>query len=351
MFLEEDNLEANEWLRDGESVVFYNEDNLLELLRHYLGSEEERARVAEAGRAAIEALAGEQRMDALLDAIWETESGGRRFHELPPETQAFAEAMQYASSMVLGQRQYVASMLPRWRRVFPDSVDFLTASGCVGLESLNDMQADRGRISHSVRNWLLRAGALAPDAAVTWLNLAHFAKRTRSAELREHFLLKTLEANSIEHGGLLVGAFSDPYYIAWRRAMAYGEARVELLHAWARAQLAALSLDRGDFAGALKRAEESIRLAHQFPLPHQIMAAAESAMGNVAKAAEILEASLALTAFDAAHRTALMDACMKSGRHEAAYTYAAQSRRLFTCRRMPGEAANGSPLLFDTLPR
>lgn len=66
LFIEEENQEIRNFLKDREECIYYNADNLIELLNYYLNHEEERARIAEAGYQKIQQFSYEQQFRTLL---------------------------------------------------------------------------------------------------------------------------------------------------------------------------------------------------------------------------------------------------------------------------------------------
>ncbi len=80
LFIEEDNIEVGDYLRDREEVVLYNEDNLVALIEHYLSRPDEAARITAQGHAKAASLAAEND----LKRWW---TGLRRAH---PAAGAFA---------------------------------------------------------------------------------------------------------------------------------------------------------------------------------------------------------------------------------------------------------------------
>ncbi|MBN2310550.1 MAG: glycosyltransferase family 1 protein, partial [Candidatus Hydrogenedentes bacterium] len=119
LFLERNNLEVHDYLRDREEVVLYTPDTLVPLLQHFLDAPGEAARIAAQGHAKAGPLALENRLDALFDWLECQPPGPRPFTRFPPAQQAFATIMQYASSLVDTQRDWAAARLADARRQSP----------------------------------------------------------------------------------------------------------------------------------------------------------------------------------------------------------------------------------------
>ncbi|MDP7047959.1 MAG: glycosyltransferase [Verrucomicrobiota bacterium] len=69
LFMHADNLEISEFLRDGKDCVYFEEDNLLSLLTHYLKNESLRRRVADSGWHCIQQHTSEQHMADLIGRL------------------------------------------------------------------------------------------------------------------------------------------------------------------------------------------------------------------------------------------------------------------------------------------
>jgi len=331
LFLEEDNLEVGDWLRDRGEVVLYTAENLVELVEHYLGQPDEAERIAQQGHEKAEALAGENRLDALLDWLEEQPMGERAFRELPEEERALAEVMQYASSLVAAQRAHAEAVLAEAARHYPNKPEFRLAAGSVLLDKLvAGIDEDRAGMTRSMLEHFYRACSLAPEAGVTWLDLAFACRLADAPDPEMRCLEKVLTTTSCACGGLLLGSTSDPYYVAWRKAVAVGEARQEILQAAAARRLAELRLGRGELDDAVAYAQHSIDWLPGIPAPHRTLAKALVEQGDVSAAKEALEASLPLSAFDADHRKEVISAYTACGMQDEARGLAEESARLFS---------------------
>ena len=332
LFVEEDNLEVGDWLRECEQVVFFRPENLIELLCHYLEHPEETERIARQGQARAEALAAENRLDDLLEWAALQPIGGRGFGLFSEEKRAFADVMQYSSSLAGAQRVLVVDLLAQMRRRFAERPEFLAASGCAALERLDSLSPDRRkRAAREVLEWFKEACALAPECAVLWLNLAHVSRLADARAAEAGSLEKALDATDAGHGGLLNGKPTDRYYAEWRRALALREQRIEILWAAAATRLAALELERHAFERAREFAQKGLGWFPDNAMPYRIWAIAESRLGQPELAADILERALPLTIFAEAYRMDLVRALGAVGRRDRARQVAEESRRMFSC--------------------
>ena len=330
LFVEEENLEVAEVLRDREAVVLYQPENLTRLLEECLERPGEAARIGANGLARAETLAGENRLDALLEGIAGLPLSGRPFNTLPREERAMAEVLQYASSPCPAQRTRADQVLSQAVARYPEEPAFRLAQACAQLQKLADGPVDdRETRIQDLLGGLQAVASQHQQAAVPWLNLAFVSRRAQVPGAEERCLDLALQAASPDWGGLLLGERRDPYYARWREGMAYGTASVQLLWAAAAARLAMLLFDRRDTAGARELAQRSIRWRPDVPDPYRTLARAAEAEGSLEEAAATLEEGLALTAFDSEYREQLIGVYRQLGRPDKAQQLAAQSARIF----------------------
>ncbi|MBI5095790.1 MAG: glycosyltransferase family 1 protein [Candidatus Hydrogenedentes bacterium] len=329
LFLEHHNEEAGGLLQNRIDAVMYTEEDMIGLLRHYLAEPEQRRQAARAGRRKCAAFAGELRLDGWINWIARQPRGPRAFKTLPEEDRLLADILQNAASLVIGQQDLARDDALACLARFGDRPDFLITAGLAQLHDLTKLDGEPRRLeTKEVMRCFNKASSIAPDAITPWLNLAVMCRQAGSVEAETHCLENALSASSCEYGGLLMGVTSDPYYIAWRKGLALGAIRPELLWAAAACRLSELDLIRGRAADACARARQSIAWEPSVAFPHRIWAIAESQLGRIEEAASILEDALPLTAFDADYRMDLVRALALSGQVEKAEAVAAESMRL-----------------------
>lgn len=333
LFIEEGNLEAGDWLRDGEEAVFFKPENLVEKLRYCLQHPDEAARIAERGHARADALAGENRLDTLLDWLAKQPRGPRSFSTFDESTRAISDVLQYASSLVTPQRDLATAALAALRSRFPEQPEVLAASACAALDDLAALSGqERKQATRSALEWFGKAAELAPEAAVFRFNLASIARLASAVDVEVRFLERVIDVPSTAYGGLLLGTFGDRYYAIWRKDLALGRSRIETLWAAAANRLAEICLDQGRLDEAAEWARRSIGWLDGVGAPYRTLARAEASEGRFESAADLLTRSLSYTAFDAGHRLDLIVALEQSGRRKEARALAEESRRLFSCR-------------------
>ena len=330
LFLEAENRECPDWLKDREEAVYYREDTLLPLLRHYLDDPAECARVAACGQARAKGLAGENRMDALLDAIEAAPKGPRLFAPPSQRERVLAEAFQYASSPHEEHRGYVREILEKATLDYPGDSELQTALACTRLEGLARLDAANRQAEASAALRDFQAAALAePQAAPRWLNLAFISRQAKNAVAEARFLELALAGTSAEGGAMLLSERRDPYISRYREALAFGNAHIETLWAGAAARLAELRLADKGLDEARKWAEKSQRWEPEFPRAYRILAQAHLALGDPETAARHLEDGLPLAPFDSDHRHLLCQTYLALERPEAAQALAEETIRIF----------------------
>lgn len=331
LFVEDENLEAHDYLKDGESAVFYSSERLVEQLEAFLDCPGEMARIAAHGHARGMELAGENRLDGFIDALKALPSGGRVFHEFSEEEKALAEVLQYVSSMEDAQRDYGVARLREFRARFAGSVAFQAAHGCAALERISHVpEAEQKALTQVVLDEFRDAATHCMDAVPLWMNLAFVARQANARAAEGRFLELALEAHSTVCGGLLAGQRRDPFYGCWRDALAFGEARVQILWAAAAFRRAVLAWEAGDVERARDWANSSISWLPDIAGPYRTLAQAAAAEGQWNESVSLLERSLSLTSLDSEHRMALIEAYCHAGRVAEARALAEASITLFS---------------------
>lgn len=331
LFVEDENLEVANYLTNREHVVFYNADNLDALLRAYLEDEPLRARTADAGCERIAELAIEHRLDDLFNWIAAQPHGARSFLDLAESVQDVADVLMYGSSLGVEQRALAAALLAETMERGPTPAQRMAAGCMLFEEAVLSASVDRSTLVRACVERFQEAAQAAPDDAAPWYNLAIVARQANAGLAELECLGRVLEARQAALGAFVLGKVTDPYYAAWRLALARGAAAPKLLQAAAAARLAECALERGDFSGALTFAEQSVSLCPEIATPYRWAGAAHARMGQFDEAARVLEAGLAYTAFDADYRCELVRAYRNLGRDVEARELALESARVFQC--------------------
>ena len=329
LFLEEENREARRYLREGENVVFYRSDNLAALLEQHLEDEPRRSSMAARGHALAPSLAGEARLDALLDFIASRKRGPRAFTTFDAETRAFAEILQYGASLDGGQRAYAAQVVDTACVQYPAHPSFLLAKGCIAVESAaHSTETGRKGLVQEAVSAFQEAAKSAPEAVVPWLNLAYVSRFGDALDAETACLERALACDSAAHGAFLLGSPNECYYAVWRRSLALREDNVGILHAAAANQLALCLLRKDEPRAAAGYAEHAITLMPTIAPAYIARAKVHRAAGDLTAEIAAIEQALPLTAFDFGLRQRLEEAYALAGKPEEAARQADELRRL-----------------------
>jgi hypothetical protein len=330
LFLEEDNLEAQKYIVDGEHAVYYDDANLLEKLVYYLEHEDERARIAAQGHTRIQSLAGEQRLDEFFDWFAGQPVGVRAYKNLSEEMQWLATCRQYSAGLVAEQTEWLRQNIEAIMARFPKQPAFAVTAAAVASRGLAELSLPEKRAqAKRVIVYLHRAAELAPDSAVLWLNLAYVAFLSEATSLERRCLMQCLDATSLDHAEQLLGPLNEQGTIAWRRATALGEARIESIWAMAATRLVIILLKDGDWDQAAGFAHRAIDWEPHFAAPYHVCAQALVGLGNAEGAAHMMERGLAYSVFDAQYRLDLIQLRLAVGREDDARALARASAELF----------------------
>ncbi len=331
LFMEEDNLEVRDYLCDGEEMVLYRPDNLTDRLIHYLEHPDEAARITNRGHAKVADLAGENRLDTLFDWIAEHPRGERALGAFSEEKRAYADIMQYSSSLVPSQRAMLDGFLASSTQQFPEQMDFQVASASNALAKTRVLpEEERAPVFKAVLHDLKKACLHDRDCAVFWYNLAYVCRHGQQTSAEMHCLELVLKATSCHHIELLMGGFDESYYAFLRTAAAHNEIRIEMFWAASACRLAELQCERGHDEEARTIAAKSIEWLPELSHPYRLLATAEGRLGNWDEAVRVMEEGLPLTAFDPGYRQDLIEAYRMSGRQDEAQALAKESAQLFT---------------------
>lgn len=334
LFIEDENYETFDWLEPGVHCVSYDCDNVVARIRYFLEHEEHREQIAAAGHARIQELAAEKRLDALFNWMGRVPRGQRAFHQLDARRKALADGLLYGSSMNAEQRAWARQHLLQLRALFPSDGEVLLACGCAAFDHAAFLAASPAR--RDERRALFRESIEAFDAAaqalpgeiVPLLNLAVLSRQA-GAEVEQTYLTRALDAQHAKHGAYLLGKVNDPYYAAWRLALALGTAAPEQLHAAAHLRLAERSLGAAP-AAAHTHAHEAIARMPEIGGAYTVAGRAAKSLGYLDLAAHELQQGLPRTAFDALHRQALIEVLRAQGRDDEARALLDESIRIFS---------------------
>jgi len=241
LFIERGNLEAGNYLKHGESAVFYGDEDLLELLEYYLCHEGERAAIARQGQAIIEGIAAERRIDGLIDYLMAQPAGARPFSALEAAARWRAEAMFYSSSLSPAQQRYTLHAIETYAGAFPNDPAAHLMAGCWHFDLATGQQPHERRAAlERVFECFTHAADLAPDHAAPALNLGTALAAIGAKEQARAQLQRAAEAPRAGDAACVLGKRSDPAYIQLRWNLATGADTLPMLRDMALQRIAAL---------------------------------------------------------------------------------------------------------------
>jgi Flp pilus assembly protein TadD len=252
LFIERDNEEASAVFADGETAVFYTEDDLVEKLEHYLGNEAERERIARAGQALIRGMSGVQRLDSFLKQLAEHPSGGRAFHGFDAPTRLRAEAMLCSSAYAPEQHAVAHAALVQWLAELPHDPAAMLANGCHLLDAAGWAEGiERKQLAQQAGGLFERAAQTAPEDATPWHNLGVLMAQARQPEVADRMYGRAIQAPATQLGAFALGKRSDPCYTDLRWRLALGEQAGPAVSAMSAIARARGRLQRGDTREAM----------------------------------------------------------------------------------------------------
>jgi GT2 family glycosyltransferase/glycosyltransferase involved in cell wall biosynthesis/ankyrin repeat protein/predicted Zn-dependent protease len=325
LFQEAGNLEVPAYFREGQEYVAYTSENLEALLDHYLGHEDERRAIADAGRARAAAYSYEQLWAGHLELIGQEWEGMRERARRRPAEEGTAEGLLTRTWQMLGSqgRQDVALVgdLAATLVARPRSAELHNALGlAITLQrprrDWTTPEAARAAAEHFARAW-----ECDPDEPVAGLNLAEAlaccGDRDRAvAQARR--VLDVLDSRSeavpaVREPGHFPPVF-DHFRVEWERA-AWAHAGRPAAEARAKATLIAwrLHLLVAEVTGDAVEAYEAT-LARPDLAPGQvILGLALARQGSAAQAAVHLGQAVAANPFDRDVARALFKALGEAG--------------------------------------
>ncbi|MBI3089435.1 MAG: glycosyltransferase family 1 protein [Candidatus Tectomicrobia bacterium] len=245
LFMEADNLEIGERFTDGVDCVLYNEENFEARLEYYLSHEEERRRIAAAGRANVLARPPRVPLQALLEGVRGRAAGrgrgARRFAtRLAEPQQLYWQGVQAFNHVYqrMGRTWGVApcelarQLLSRALELAPGEARAWNARAvlhaCLASLVDNQPEIEQQLLAQAVRDALAAVEAL-PDYALGYFNLGQLFALLNAAEDAEKALfncLLILEGSALREemlDGLAIVDERDPFHallfkVAWQQA-------------------------------------------------------------------------------------------------------------------------------------
>ncbi|HOJ32721.1 MAG TPA: glycosyltransferase [Candidatus Hydrogenedentes bacterium] len=331
LFIEETNWEIGDWFRPGLEVVLYNEQNILPLLQRYLKDDTERSKVAQAGKERAMRLAGETRLDDVLDIFAALEPSERPYLNFREHDKQRADISLYSFDMETPMGAWAEYCLQKAAE--EDSQNALAAAALGFRAYHRSLRADpetRQQELGAALHWSKEACRRRPELAVFHYNLAVVCRACGLNDQAIGFIDAARKSNDCEDALFLYGEMTNAGYTGWLKALSEGSASADMLRGMGAALLAAILLDKCQWVEALESASFAESLGHRTRDVYLIRAAALERLGDTRQATEELEKALALSAFDYELRMRLAQAYAKTGRMADLRKLVDESGRIFS---------------------
>lgn len=329
LFVEEENLEAKDFLTDRHELVLYRDDNLESLLEYFLANPAKAGAIALAGQQRAKDLIAERRLDGLFDWLATQPNSSRPFTQLSAREKLLAEILFHAECLVGAQRALTPALLERALKEFPEAAEFHLAAGLFEAHEIPRALPSEApqRVARVIEHFAA-ATHRGPECGVAWLNLAR--ARGAAGDLAGELaaLSEVLATPTVRWPGLLLTHPADRHGMTWLRQFAEGRPSLDLLKG-AAAERMALILDS---AGQSAQAESCAELALQFDPENDSMARlrANHALerGEVHRGAALLE-SVPIFPWDGESRLQRIQLYARMGYPDLARRLALESAAIF----------------------
>lgn len=254
--IERSNREVNQYFRDGEDIVIYDPDTIIDTLEHFLAHPDDLDRIAAKAHARAPEWAGENRMDALIDYCIEAPSSGRSFKDFDAETRAVHDWRMVAGARDPAFYPCERAAMDTLAQLMPDSP---VAAHAQALAIISPHAPANDRAMHDAAAKAYEAHRRDRNDAIFALNAATLFRAAGKQSMEDRCLRAVLDATGIEGAPYLIGSFDWPTTVRWRRAYAEGRAEIAILHAEAHTRLATIAANNDDTATAtdlLNQAEQ-----------------------------------------------------------------------------------------------
>lgn len=192
LFCERSNREIGAFLEDRAECVLYGDDDVVQLVEHYLQDEARRRQVAEAGHLRIQPHTYRNHMNALVSDLCSLVPGPRAFHSRPPAARHLAFARQAYSTWDPDVSCRAVAEAEQALRFSPHDRSTLNTLGCAAARAADE--AMDGEVAAAFRGRAADAFSQAGETEVmTLLNHAHFQIALGHPEAARTLLLKAVE--------------------------------------------------------------------------------------------------------------------------------------------------------------
>lgn len=304
LFQEADNPSIRGAFRDREECVLYTDENFESLVEHYLTHEEERTRIAEAGRSVASRHSQAHALACILQIV-EAERRSSRpearpIRSLPAVDRRLRFAMHGAATVFPSDLTPALAQANAAAASAPHRADVANARGCIlaELAMKQDAGPRRHRLLHEAADAMETAISIEPAHASARVNLAHVRIAQHDPERAVRALgqaLAVLQGSDLTPIGLLGPYFPrtyDVYTVELERAWVTNRAlsdewtdQMRAILAWRCWEvLSDLAHENGNLVESAQFAAEAVALQPSFPMTRYRLATALRSMGRLADA-------------------------------------------------------------------
>jgi glycosyltransferase involved in cell wall biosynthesis/Flp pilus assembly protein TadD len=324
LFQEQENLETHAFFGDRQECVYYNDDNLEELLEHFLENEDERRRIAEAARARVQEFSFErlwQQQIRLIEEEWPTllERAKVRQDKGPGAPDLVARLWQAVSSD--GPDPALATDLAQALVQEPRSAWLHQALGILVARQAQGSGPITDQIAREVTGYFRRAVASDPHHPMAGLNLTEAllgAGELQGAQEAARQALQVLERGASLNDQALNMVHFPPVYdlfrVEWEKA-AWHTAGDSAAEADAKKRLIAWRLHSilAEVTGELRHYYEAVLARPDLGISRSFLGCALARAKQYAQAVPHLRFAVEENPFDANAARALFQALEDSG--------------------------------------
>ncbi len=336
LFQERGNRETPDYFRDRQECVYYGDDDLEELLEHYLTHEDERRAIAEAARARVEEFRFEALWGRALDLVQEWESlrgrAGRRTPVGPPD--ALLNRVWQASAVESEADPALVADLEAAIAARPRDAELHNALGAAKALAGRRGRRVAGEVMAQAAACFARALELEPENEVVALNLiealAALGRMKPAADLARRTLTALGRGGGPRNPDSVRAAPSFGHFrVEWERA-AWSHAGNDAAEARAKIDLLRWRLHAilSDLTGDLPHYHEAVLARPDLPTTRAALGCALGRAGRPAEALPHLRLAVAGDPFDLAAARALCQTLRDAGDPEGARRGAEDCRLL-----------------------
>jgi len=199
LFIEDDNLEIKNILRDKIECVYYNEENFESLIEYYLNNDDERISITEAGYKTIQSQTYKDRLIELLELLKENnihtkKISKRPFSDLPKDVQFYNYGFSALQGIETG-KDIATDMFEKALKINPNSCEYLNACGFSYASRTNKIDDIKTKeiILKKAYRFISKAISINNNAVICYYNLGNIALELNQIKTAKDKFFKLIE--------------------------------------------------------------------------------------------------------------------------------------------------------------